>query len=242
MAAADAAAQIERLRLDYSRSTDRIEDLEFGPDPRSEDEMATVVPDGYPKTYEVAWLATISSVDPRQGWFLHELARLVEPRLVVELGTCVGISASYLATGIGGSGGHVHSFEGGVARTRVAEQTIASLGLDDSVTLHVGRHEDAVHSTIPGLGPIDLGFVDSDHVGQRTVAYFDALRPLLAPTGIIVFDDIDWSAAMGRAWTEIRSRFEEGSAVRRWHSFGLWIGSEQHWEEAGCESLLSLPR
>lgn len=240
----DGQERIEVLRAEYGRSTASIRDLEFGPDAAVPDDSASASSPGYLKDYDLSWLATISSVTPSQGRFLYRLARLLRPSVVLELGTCVGFSAAYLATAIkdGGIGGHVHTVEGGPERVRWAARTLRSLGLDDVATISHLRHEVAIVDFVPRIGPVDLAFVDSDHIRERTLAYFDALRSCVSLSGVIVFDDIDWSASMRRGWAEIRELAAPGNAVYEWHSFGIWARSAASWKEAGCTSLLSLPR
>ena len=243
-AGSDSQERIEGLRAEYGTSTVNIRDLEFGPDPAAQDDSASAVSGGYLKDYDLSWLATISSVTAPQGWFLYRLARLLRPGVIVELGTCVGFSAAYLAAALkdGGIVGHVHTVEGGAERVQWAVRTLRRLGLDDVVTVNHLRHEVAVVDLVPRIGPVDLAFVDSDHLRKRTLAYSRALRSCAGPSGVIVFDDIDWSAGMKRAWAEIRELADPGNGVYEWHSFGVWARSATSWEEAGCESLLSLPR
>jgi predicted O-methyltransferase YrrM len=238
----DALERIEVLRAEYRQTSLRIRDLEFGPDPAAEDDAASAVEQGYVKDYDLSWLATISSVNPHQGQFLYELARALHARVIVELGTCVGLSAAYLASALSGGEGHVHTVEGGAARAQWAVRTLGRLGLTDRATVHHLRHEAAMVDLVPRIGPIDIGFVDSDHLQDRTVSYFQALRTHISRGGVLVFDDIDWSSGMRRAWLEIRSLAGPDNGVYEWHSFGIWARSAQQWEEAGCESLLSLPR
>lgn len=238
----DLLERIEALREEYRGTSFQVRDLEFGPDPAAEDDAASAVEEGYEKDYDLSWLATISSVTPHQGQFLYQLVRALRARVVVELGTCIGLSAAYLASALSGADGHVHTVEGGAVRAQWAKRTLDRLGLADRATVHHQRHEAAVVDLLPQVSPIDFGFVDSDHLRSRTVAYFEALRPCTSTRGVLVFDDIDWSSGMRRAWREIGSLAESQAGIYEWHSFGIWARSARHWEEAGCESLLSLPR
>ena len=122
-----------------------------------------------------------------------------------------------------------------------AVRTLRRLGLDDVVTVNHLRHEVAVVDLVPRIGPVDLAFVDSDHLGSARSRFLERCGHGGA-SGVIVFDDIDWSAGMKRAWAEIRELADPGNGVYEWHSFGVWARSATSWEEAGCESLLSLPR
>ena len=46
-----------------------------------------------------------------------------------------------------------------------------------------------------------------------TLAYFEQLLPHLSPAGVLVFDDVEWSAGMADAWSRIRSDHRVGLAV-----------------------------
>ena len=67
-----------------------------------------------------------------------------------------------------------------------------------------GRFADTLPGVLAELHPIDFAYIDGHHDEHATIEYFEMLRPHLAPTAVIVFDDIHWSPGMSRAWDVIR--------------------------------------
>jgi predicted O-methyltransferase YrrM len=51
--------------------------------------------------------------------------------------------------------------------------------------------------------PLDYAFIDGHHVESATLDYMEQMVPRLSPEAVLVFDDIDWSDGMRRAWSKI---------------------------------------
>jgi predicted O-methyltransferase YrrM len=136
--------------------------------------------------------------------FLFGLVRATRPATVLELGTSMGISASYLATAqrLNG-GGRLVSIEGAPALASLARGHVAELGLSD-VEVANGRFAELLGPTLERLPPIDFVFLDGHHDGTATLEYFEQVRPHLAPDAVVVFDDISWSPGMAEAWEQVR--------------------------------------
>ena len=134
---------------------------------------------------------------------LFHLVRAFKPRVILELGCCVGISASYQAAAQQLNGfGKLWTFEGASELAAVARQHLAELDLAQ-VTVVEGRFQDTLAPTIAVTAPIGCAFVDGHHDEDATLAYFAQLLPHLTPRALLIFDDIDWSAGMTRAWKRI---------------------------------------
>lgn len=52
--------------------------------------------------------------------------------------------------------------------------------------------------------PIHYAFIDGHHDEHATLAYMNLILPFLAKPALLVFDDINWTAGMVRAWQAIR--------------------------------------
>lgn len=131
---------------------------------------------------------------------LLALARELRPRNVLELGTCLGISGAYLASGLLLNGsGRLVTLEGAPALAARAAANLRRLGLEE-VEVVPGLFR----VTLPGLlerpEPIDLAFIDGHHDEMATQEYFEQLLPHLADDAVVVFDDIRWSDGMTNAW------------------------------------------
>lgn len=148
----------------------------------------------------VQYVAKTSSVRPRYGHILHQIVRYFNPRVVLELGTCLGISTRYLLNSFQGS--HFYSIEGSPERHAVAQTHLKDKNRGN-IFLIQDSFENALPDILAGHSSIDLAFIDGNHTFQSTGQYFSVLLPYLNANSILVFDDIHWSEGMLNAWKEI---------------------------------------
>src|SRR6185295_14019111 len=124
------------------------------------------------------------SVSPAHGKLLWILARLVNARRILEIGTLGGYSAIWLARALP-AGGKLISLEAVDEHARVARENIANAGLEKKVEIRVGP----ALATLPSLqGPFDLAFIDADK--QNNPEYFSWALKLSRPGGLIVVDNV----------------------------------------------------
>ena len=134
---------------------------------------------------------------------LFKLIRKFRPSVCLELGTCLGISASFQASALklNGTGGIV-TLEGANSLAELAEGNFRTLGLDNARVV-VGRFQDTLNGVLDEYGQVDFAFIDGHHDEKATVAYYRQVMPFLSERALIIFDDINWSAGMNRAWRTI---------------------------------------
>lgn len=128
-------------------------------------------------------------IDPVQGAFLTMLVRLLDARLVVEVGTFTGYSSVCLARGLP-PGGRLICCDISEEFTDVARRYWERAGLADRVELRLGPALDTLEA-LPDDPPIDLAFIDADKEGYR--AYYEAILARTRPGGLIVVDNVLWS-------------------------------------------------
>lgn len=195
--------RIERRRRELSERADTVQDVDYGAgypgSQYNEDQQRR----GVVTTISVCELASFSKA---AVWaeVLYHLTRVLRPQKVLEMGTCVGISGSYIAAALQfNNQGRLWTIEGSLATAALAQQTFQMLGLSDRVTSLVGPFHGMLGPCLKEQESFDLIFVDGHHDGKATVGYFRQLSQHLSPNAIIVFDDINWSAGMAEAWREI---------------------------------------
>jgi predicted O-methyltransferase YrrM len=153
-------------------------------------------------TATVGAVARKASVPRHEAALLFHLARAAGATRCLEMGTCVGVSGSYLCAAMElRGGGTLRSLEGYEDRAAVARDTFTRLGFHDAEVL-VGRF----HRTLtPALAdrPFDLAFVDGHHDGAATIAYTEEIRRASLPGTVLVLDDISWSSDMRDAWERL---------------------------------------
>ena len=182
--------RIESMRRTLETSTDTIAWF----DSQTAERSTRVVGD----------VCLMASLPALFGRLLYALVDGFDSRRGLELGSCFGVSGAYQAAAFEQrDGGTFVTCEGAPAFAAFAERNLTALGL----TCHrvvPGRFAETLPDVLAELQPIDFAYIDGHHDEHATTEYFEMLRPHLAPTSVIVFDDIHWSPGMTRAWDAIR--------------------------------------
>lgn len=122
-----------------------------------------------------------------QGRFLALISKLIQPELIVELGTYTGYSALCLAEGLKAGGRLITIDKNKELETRVKNYFSLS-PFAEQIDMRIG----AATQLIPELPePIDLAFIDADK--QNYSNYYDLLLPKVRPGGLIIVDNVLWS-------------------------------------------------
>lgn len=161
----------------------------------------------------IAHIARISCIKPKYGRLLFRLAVFIKAQSILELGTCLGMGTAYLKAA--DTRAKVTTLEGAPSLAKKAAANLDELGLD--VNIMCGRFDEL----LPQIHDrFDLIYVDGNHTYEATKAYFEQLIGQLNEGGVMVMDDIYWSAGMTRAWMEIQ-RDPRVSISVDVHQFGL---------------------
>jgi len=153
----------------------------------------------------VSSVARYSLKPARQARLLARLITCLKPREVLELGTCFGITTSYLT--LGGKqipGFSITTFEGVEKIASIARETFEKLELTGKIQFKTGLFDKVLPSFLEQLPQVDFAFIDGNHQYAPTIAYFELLAQKSTNETILVFDDIHWSADMEKAWEFIK--------------------------------------
>ncbi|HRQ29926.1 MAG TPA: class I SAM-dependent methyltransferase [Saprospiraceae bacterium] len=153
-----------------------------------------------PKEVQVKDIAEQSLSKPWQCKILFRLGRETGAKTIIELGTSLGISTSYLASLNHGS--TVYTFEGSHVLTQYARVVFNSLNLNN-IEISEGNFDTTLPEILKKLPHVDFSFIDGNHTFEATKKYFDWLVNKSSDHSVIVMDDIYWSKEMYRAWKEI---------------------------------------
>jgi len=141
------------------------------------------------------------SVKPKKyGQLLFRMVRHYQPSTILELGTSLGITTSYLS--FSNTGAKLNTLEGSKAVADVARQTFHQLDVKNAVLIE-GNFDDKLQWAIKELSSVEFAFIDGNHRLQPTVRYFQQLLPAAGKDSILIFDDIHWSSEMEAAWQTI---------------------------------------
>lgn len=138
------------------------------------------------------------AVSPDVGKLLEILASLTPGRLGIELGTLAGYSGIWIARGLA-TDGKLITVEIDDRHAAFAEGEFAAAGLSDKVEVRRGAALDVLSELSTELSPGSVDFVFIDAVKTEYVDYFDAVRDLVAPGGLIVADNV---YATGQGWLD----------------------------------------
>ncbi|NTS40526.1 class I SAM-dependent methyltransferase [Flavisolibacter sp. BT320] len=153
------------------------------------------------KQRTVAQLAKAALKPKKYAQLLYRLVAYYKPETILELGTSLGVTTSYLAAA--NPAAAVLTIEGSKAVAAVASENFAKLQ-SKNIRQMIGNFDDLLPSAISALSSIDLAYIDGNHRYGPTVNYFTQLLPALHNNSILVFDDIHWSEEMEKAWEEIK--------------------------------------
>ncbi|HTF53626.1 MAG TPA: class I SAM-dependent methyltransferase [Pseudonocardia sp.] len=174
-----------------------------------------------PADITVGRMAERASKGPDEARLLYALTLHQEPTAPLEMGTCCGVSTAYQAHGL-----PMHSLLTSLELSPIlvgaARMVLDLSGADQSkVDIHVGDFADTFKDALGDPAP-DFAFVDGNHYFGPTMAYFGALVDVCKPGAMLVFDDINWSDEMKRAWLEIRSH-ERVAEYADVHTMGVVV-------------------
>ena len=124
-----------------------------------------------------------------QGQLLTMLARLVNARRAVEVGTFTGYSSLCIARGLA-EGGSLLCCDVSTEWTEIGQRAWAAAGLADRIELRIAPAIDTLRA-LPTAADIDLVFIDADKPSYA--AYWDELVPRVRPGGLLLADNVLWS-------------------------------------------------
>jgi predicted O-methyltransferase YrrM len=143
-----------------------------------------------------------NAVKPRKyGQLMYRIAKTYQPVNMIELGTSLGITSSYLA--LGNPEGKLVTMEGALAVAAIAEANFKQLAITN-IELVRGNFDDMLPVQLDRMPSVDLVFIDGNHRRDPTLSYFDLLLKKINNDTMLVFDDIHWSSEMEDAWKTIR--------------------------------------
>lgn len=182
---------IEQLRKTLRRDRRLLEIEDFGAGSRVAKQ----------KKRTVAELAKTALKPQKYAQLLFRLVKHYQPQTILELGTSLGITTSYLASA--NPSARLVTIEGSKAIAAVAAENFSRLELKN-IRQRIGNFDDLLPAEVQGASTLDLVYIDGNHRYEPTINYFHQLLPVLHNDSILVFDDIHWSDEMEKAWEEIK--------------------------------------
>jgi predicted O-methyltransferase YrrM len=137
------------------------------------------------------------AVTASQGKLLHLLARSVNAKRILEIGTLGGYSTIWMARALPADG-HLTTLEFSPKHAKVAQSNIARAGLSDKVELRLGPALESLPKlAAENLPPFDFVFIDADK--ENNAGYFQWALRLTRPGSLILVDNVIRDGAVADA-------------------------------------------
>lgn len=151
---------------------------------------------------KVSEIAKYSLKSPKHAQVLFRIANYFQFKTILELGTSLGVTTSYLAKA--DKRAKIISFEGCSNIAKIARQNFKTLGINN-VELIEGNFDDTFPNKLRELDQVDAIFFDGNHRYEPTMRYFHQALEKKHEQSVFIFDDIYWSDEMLKAWEEIKN-------------------------------------
>jgi len=163
-------------------------------------EISRATPDGRP-----SWLEKMRDTDPGLALyyrFLYELAREMKPAWILETGTRLGLSAAQLAMGCPSAKVITVDIDPHSKNRFVDEPNLRTLSNVIPITSDSRQAKELFPKE---CSRFELIYLDSNHVYDVVSPEFKIYGEMLAPGGVMVFDDITLNVEMRKFWAEVPS-------------------------------------
>jgi len=154
------------------------------------------------KSQKISSIAKKSSISVKYGQLLFRLVRYANAQNILELGTCLGVSTAYLA--LANEKAQIYTIEGSEPLLNIAREKLLNNNIKN-VQLIAGTFEKQLQLCLAQIHSLDFVFIDGNHTYEATLNYFEILVQHSHSNTILVFDDINWSPQMAKAWEKIKS-------------------------------------
>jgi predicted O-methyltransferase YrrM len=129
---------------------------------------------------------------------LYRIAEHYKLQNILELGTSAGISSMYIAS----SANEVTTIEGSPEIANLATENFSKLNFNN-IQLIKGNFDDVLPEILNKNKKFDCVFFDGNHREDATLKYFEQCLPYVTNETVFIFDDINWSEGMKKAWHNI---------------------------------------
>lgn len=145
------------------------------------------------------------------GEFFSTLVAKTRPTNIIEFGTAFGVSGMYWLTGLKHNRkGHLYTYEVNKEWATIANDNLAAIS--DRYTLTADLFEASVDKTL-GKKRISIAFIDGVHTSEWVLPQFDIVYDRMKHGGVVLFDDITFSADMQACWDTIVAQDRVRSAA-----------------------------
>ncbi len=138
--------------------------------------------------------------------FLYFIVKSIAQPAVLEIGTNVGMSGSYILEAMPDfSDSKFRTMEGLPQLCELSRKQFAVIKRKVDCKVIQGLYENTFPDVLQEDIQFNALFIDGNHQKEPTLHYFKELKKKAANPAIFIFDDINWSEGMQEAWMQIRT-------------------------------------
>lgn len=154
------------------------------------------------KVYEIA-----QNAGSPKKWcsFFYFLTKFSGAKNILEIGTNLGISGQYFLSALPSGESYFTSLEGLPDLCKLASERFGKLENDSDFEVIQGMYDATLPKIAATEQKFDIVFFDGNHHYQPTIDYFNLLKGNYSRDAILVFDDINWSSGMKKAWKYLQN-------------------------------------
>lgn len=156
---------------------------------------------GEKKERKISDIARKSSSYGKYGRLLQRISNYLKSETILELGTSLGIGTLYLAGG--NPNAKITTVEACPATAKTAQDNFDRLDLLNIVSIN-SLFDNVIEDILTNNPPFGLVYVDGNHTYEATIRYYKLISEHASNDTVVIFDDINWSSGMARAWDEIK--------------------------------------
>lgn len=158
----------------------------------------------------------LETINPRmlsgqlQGQFLTFIAKMMQPKRILEVGTFTGYSALCLAEGLAANG-ELHTIENNIEFEDRIREYVGQSPFSNRIILHIGDAKEVAASLDYCW---DLVFIDAEKEDYQD--YYDIILPKVRPGGFILVDNTLWN---GKVTHEVAHNDRDTKAILAFNDF-----------------------
>jgi caffeoyl-CoA O-methyltransferase len=154
---------------------------------------------------------SMMQIAPEQGTLMGILARAINARSAVEVGTFTGYSALCVARALPADG-HLLCCDVSAEWTAIARRYWEAAGVSDRITLKLGPALETLRA-LPREAKVDFSFIDADKSNYRN--YYEELMARTRSGGLILIDNVLWNGEV----LNQKNQSEDTRAIRDLNDF-----------------------